>query len=553
MSTLIFLNSGDPFTQRKNRHQRKFFKARLEPQQLRLQRIIYTMSLRQNKRDLILEEKRHVLQKINWTIAWDDEVDEDDDLEELSLSEREMVSAFVGFSNNVKGCLTELLYCLDLMRKMLDREMKSKFGSISSIKQETPGCLAEYLLMPEVFNLCSRLLFLANSHSLQPGAELPLCREITSIMKEVTHFKKSCKSLFSRDDALLQSLIEILQDETFDLICHSNVFLILNNCLGFNALNSENFDVVGEQVLRHLHRAVTLYGPEDPLIQIYIKAITLFMSKFVCLVSESTTSSQRTVLEERIATFFTSSISYMTQLIQLNDSDVTVNVLTFVQSMVKVPHGIRIIFNCPSNASIVDFLLGMVSSGHPRSDLSLNILSCMAAGDKDFATSLSCPTFTSSLCPYMHTSSYPIARLLTMFCSLGPVSVVGLLSSVGQLFHSFIEESIYFGEKKTQRQAASLVFAFTKNADPEFISSVVDRDLVDSMVKMCVSPDDPDMTCETFDAFFNLIQRCSIEKRKEFLTETSKSLLPSIEVIYEFADPKVKQSATNLLDFYYYT
>ena len=526
----------------KKRHEKKCIKSRLDPCQLRLQRIVYMISLRNNKRDLILEEKRHVLEKINWTTAWDD--DEDDDLEGINISEQDIVTAFLQLSSNVKECLSNLLYCLDLLRKMLCREMKTKFGAISSVLQETPGVLANMLLQPKVLEQTC-LLMLSTCKPKPLSVELSVCREITSILKEITRFKGSYKdSLFRRDD-LVDSLIEILENEKFDMICHTNVFIILNNTVCDNSLTAHHLDLIGQQVISHLKIAITVYGPEDAVIQGYIQSITLFMSSLVSVISTLTS----TVIDsERINDFFTSTMECLTQLIHLNDPEVTVNVLNFVHSMIQIPIGADVM-SSHSSKLLIDDLLVIVSSSHSYSSIVLNILSFLSSRDDNFSQFLFSQGFYQCLPSFMTASSVSVARLLTSFCSLGPSFVWKLMTSCGNSFRPFIDDALYFGDKKTQKEVISLLFTFTKFADPQTIWSVFDKELAE-MMKECLSREDLKMTCLILDTFFNIVQKSSSDQRTLFVKESASILMSFIEAAYNSGDSNVSHSAAKLLDFY---
>src|SRR5205807_2112810 len=106
---------------------------------LRLQRIQFAQSLRRSRRDQILEDRRQVLRKINWTTGWDDidDIISEEELNSLSCSFEDLIHDVI---NSWLTNKTPSFQSLNYLRRLLDREMKGKFGDISTIwSNETPG------------------------------------------------------------------------------------------------------------------------------------------------------------------------------------------------------------------------------------------------------------------------------------------------------------------------------------------------------------------------------------------------------------------------------
>lgn len=532
---LVFLNSGD-FSREKRKFDKKNVKCNPSQQELRAQRILYLLSLRKSKRDLILEEKRHVMEKINWTTAWEDE---DDELDLVNTTHEEVLTSLVSLAQNYEINVNELVQCLDLLRKMIDREMKTKFGPVSSQMQETPGNIANSLFDSEIYGLLSHLFSMSASHS-PPEASLVICREVSSIFKELTRFKDVHAPPSSL--TLPRSCLQILEDESADLICYTNAFLILHNTL--HDKSSEHVSRIGKQILRHLSVANALYGPEDELVQSYIKSITVLMSSFVRLVSD------KTLLISDVFNFFSASLSSLAKLIQLNDPEVTLNVLVFLQTMSESPVGVDILIS-PASQTLVDFLIHLVSVGHTRADVPLKILASLSTGNTSFAKSLSETSFLGILNQYLVGPQLPVAQILTVFCTLGPTTIHLLLTAFGSNFRAFIDDCLYFGDKVTQRAVVSLLHAFTETGQLTQIWTVFDKDLADTL-KGCLSPEDIKTTCLTLESYFNLIKKSSPAEREAFVKQTATSLVPCFEDAFACGDPEVSEMSAKLLDFYLY-
>jgi hypothetical protein len=512
-------------------------KAHLNQEELRAQRRLYYLSLRSNKRDQILEEKRRVMEKINWTTGWDDEDDDD-----CNTCHEEVLNCLLSYRDNWSENFTPVIYHLDVLRKLLGREMKNKFGPVSSQMQETPGVIVKNILHTEVHRLLFSLFSMATSRIFNLEVSLLIIREISCILKDLLKFKEALTQVSHAP--VVESCLRILEDESCDLICHTNSFTILHNIVESDLNVRQRIIENRNQILRHMNLAVKVYGPGDVVVQNYIRSITVYLSSFVGIVFD-----KEIVLFDVLDQFFRSTVVSLLGFVRLNDPDVTNNVLNILQKMTKSQLGIDILVSHESRP-LLDFLLSLIFICHPRSDIVLLILASLSSENQEFAKSLSEMTpFMESLNQYLGTSQSTVAYILASFCSLGTTTANKLMVFYDKRFRSFIENSLYFGDKETQRSVVELLYAFSEHADLSHLYCVIDMELVEALGEYLFL-EDTRTACLVMDVIFNLIKRSLPEQRDAFVQQTASSFGPCIEYAFQSTNEEVAKAAAKLLDFY---
>lgn len=610
MSTLVFLNAVDHSLIRrrrasrgKNGSVRECIRGNLDTTdprtQLRIQRILFQKELRRSKRDQILEDRRHVMQKINWTTAFDDD-DSEEELESLTLSWEDYLSEIARLATSAhvtRSHSHELVDCLNWLRRLLDREMKSKFGPVDTIMGSEPGPIAIRILSPEVLPLFFHLL---ESSLCTPRSvtDIDICRNVSSILKSVTRFSQfreafSRMKTFSGADLLAMSvrLLSDLGSRMDDLVCHSNAFAILSNLLsedqdrgsGRNSPTSHrslasdpNFiTVMTAQVSHHLSNAASLYEPEDPVVAAYISNITSFMTTFLNFLLQTNDGRKRrnsfmqqitasqfhhqhdSSSHKSITSFMTCSLEQLTQLVVLNDPTVTQNVLEFVKSIVVMsPVGASFILS--NSSSLVPFLLDTWIKKAPHHQLALDIIACLAASSTSSMSPsplfiihfLANEVFLSHL-SLSNEMSHSLAVILRCLSMAGGREVCHLLISRFEV-RDFIENYFFYGERKTEEEIIGLLEGLSSNCPEELLPTLFDEAIVGNLNSILSQKSQSlERTRDILEILFKIISRLRSPERNVFVKKTGPILYPTLDYIYNnCANREVSARAADLLDFY---
>ena len=326
MSTLVSINLHTLGCRRSG--QKRSAKSHDDPEDLRHQRVLYENYLRKNKREKILESKRKVLEKINWTVAWSDD---EDDTEEGQVSVEELVQIIVDLESSIKPLrlgtigslndhktnLNNLSHALDVCRRRLHKEVDLTLGTTARYRKPVPGALATTLSRPPLFEVILRLL--VNSNFAACG--LTIARQVTAILVDLTRFELGIETLVATSSChfLVGSLQKILRNDRMDVVCFYNSFNILNHIISSKQLQSAlDYKTLFDDVLFHLTRALTKYGPEDSIINLYIKSMT----QLLVTVARPLLKENWFTEDQNFCTIFEQILSVLESLFNLNDVDV---------------------------------------------------------------------------------------------------------------------------------------------------------------------------------------------------------------------------------------
>lgn len=361
MSTLVSINLHTLGCRRSS--QKRSAKLHDDPEELRHQRVLYENYLRKNKREKLLESKRKVLEKINWTVAWSDD---EDDTEEGQVNVEELVRTIVDLESSIKPLrlgtivslndhvtnLNNLSHALDVCRRKLHKEVALTLSTTARYRKPVPGVLATTLSRPPLFEVIFRLLVNSNSSPNFAACGLTIARQVTAILVDLTRFELAIETLVATSSChfLVGSLQKILRNDRMDVVCFYNSFNILNHIVSSKQLQSAlDFKTLFDDVLFHLTRALTKYGPEDNIINLYIKSMTQLLVTVVRpLLKESWF-----IEDQNFCAIFEQILSVLESLFNLNDADVALNVMKVIAIVSETHKGLQILVQRQNLISII--------------------------------------------------------------------------------------------------------------------------------------------------------------------------------------------------------
>ena len=390
MATLIAICSG-----RQKRMQKKGAKSHDGQEDLRNQRKIYENGLRRNRREKILEDKRQVLRKLNWTVTWSDSEDDESDpqLNPNDLLGSLSVSCQM-LENNLNVDMSTLVGMLDLVRKTLDKELKARNLEVVTMASNKPGPFSVQLIQKFLPQLI-RLLAKCSNHGMPSSYKLNICRLVSTILSKLMmrRYDLELKRYPNSAIVLSQSLATILADELgYDLLCFTNAFNILNQ-VSNHGIERDRMAPLMDLLLIHLSRAATVYGPQDDIIYSYIQSLTLFLSTLVRLILKR--------VGQVDATIWTKIFLSGESLIRLNDDQVTENFLVVAGTFSSIREGANMLFE---QQNLLNLILELILKGLKPNLIppSMEIVSNMTSSNEIMSRSLAVPDFISRMISLMN-------------------------------------------------------------------------------------------------------------------------------------------------------
>lgn len=440
---------------RQKRTQKRGAKSHEDLEELRLQRQVYQTSLRKNKREKILEDRRQVLQKLNWTVTWSDDEDED---EVPNVPVEQLINCLMAsclaldsaVASDTPQILTELNSLLDMVRKTLDRELKAKNAAVKTMSSCKPGNFSTLVIQDALSHLL-RLVSKCAHHNIASSHNLHTCRQVTTILSQlITRYDLGLDRYPGAVPILRQSLLMVLKDDNaFDLLCFSNACSILNRISRAPfKIPPEELPLLMERVLVHLSRAATVYGPQDDVVYCYIQSITLLLSSLVRLTLKH---------EVHMKSEVWNGIFHLgDSLIRLNDDQVIENFLSVASAFSSTKEGVKMLLQ---QDNLTNFVLEVVLKDSKPNLVpsALEMIRNITYGNCDVCKTLTTPAMISRLIGLMsHEERVELSSLQTLvnMTSENPVAVQMVIESN---FLSDFDYSFYNLSVKSQMKLLEMI------------------------------------------------------------------------------------------------
>lgn len=567
MSTLISINLHTLGCRRSA--QKKSAKSQDDPEDLRKQRILYENYIRKNKRDKILEGRRKVLEKLNWTVDWSDD---EEDTEEGKVSVESLVNLIVEFESKIKPCrsanlashndleadLNNLSHMLDICRRKLSKEVDLTLGSTARYRKPVPGALVSVLSCPPMFEVILRLL--VNSHSSPTFAtcSLTITRELTAILSDLTRFDIVFETLLatSTSHIFVESLLKILQDVQKDIVCFYNAFNILNHIVSSKLLDSHvNHQTLFASVLSHLTRALNVYGPEENVINLYIKSMTQLLIAII----QPLFKQQGFIDDQNFCITFGQILSVLESLFSLNDHEVAFNVMKVLALLSQTSKGLQLLFQRQSltlhiikiNESFVDFTCDQIQL--KVAALSYEVIANILRANPALCTHFVNEKFFEQAYHAIRSNDYDldfnVSRILLMVIKFEP-----------RAFELFFERkltdyfsSIFFmSDNRTQAVLLEIIHEMSVVANPEQAYRILKAGFVGSTeVFISVSEHGYENTHKVLQIHQNLLLNSVKGNYQEEALDICSGVRSHLEKLITCKNGQIVEEAIHLLEVYF--
>ena len=560
MSTLITINLHTLGNRRAA--QKKSAKSQDDPEDLRKQRMSYENVLRKSRRDQKLEERRKVLEKLNWTVAWSDD---EEDSDESQFSVEYLVNSIVDSEFNIgqrhatiDNNLSNLSYILDVCRKKLSKEVDSILSSTARFRKPVAGPLTSALSCPRTFGVILKLLMNCHSSPVFSSYGLTMTRELTAIIADLTRFDLVLDTLDETSSCLvlMDSLQRILEDVRMDLVCFSNSFNILNHIISSKKSQSHvNHQTLFGNVLFHLTRALNVYGPEENVTNLYIKSMTQLLT----VVIPPLFKEHGFIDDQNFCTTFDQILSVLESLFRLRDIEVTLNVMKVLAIVSDTQKGILLLFQRQSlithiigiNESFVDFTSDQIQlkvAAH-----SYEVIANMLAADRALCAYFVNTKFFDQAYNGIRTNDFDVDFNVSRILCL-------VIQSEPQAFELFFERkltdyftSIFFmSDNRTQAMLLDIVHQMSTIATPEQASRMLNGGFICCTENfISYSGHEFESTHKVLEIHRNLMVK---SEQGGFLEETldiCASLKPHLERLLECKNQKIAEDAIYLMEVYF--